>query len=252
MHAGYGILADVYDRWQSSYGKTYSELIFPRLLAVLRAHRIGGRSMVDVACGTGTLGLMMARRGWEVFGIDASAGMIEQAEAKAAASGLGSVHFLRQDMRTFRLPVKVALATSFFDSLNHLLVPEDLRSAFRSVREALHPGGWFLFDLNNERCFLRLWSHTDTVTFDGCSMILENSYDQGKRLATSHVILHLPGTESEQRKEETVCERCYPPEEVRWLLEDAGFLVRECVDFSFSHAPAIGKVKTWWVAETRP
>ena len=63
MEAGYRNLPPYYDRWQKSYGKDFSTLIFPRLLASIRPHRIGGRTMLDLACGTGTLALLLARRG---------------------------------------------------------------------------------------------------------------------------------------------------------------------------------------------
>jgi len=60
MEAGYRNLPPYYDRWQKSYGKDFSTLILPRLIASIRVHRISGRTMVDVACGTGTLALLMA------------------------------------------------------------------------------------------------------------------------------------------------------------------------------------------------
>lgn len=252
MNAGYSILPDVYDRWQSTYGKSFSELIFPRLLASLRAHRVGATSMVDVACGTGTLAILMARRGWEVFGIDASGGMIACATAKAAAVRAPAVVFLQHDMRSFRLPRQVGLATSFFDSLNHLLTADDLIAAFRSVREALRPGGWFIFDLNNELCYTRLWSRADTVAHDAFTMTLENSYDRKERMAESRVTLLLHEGEGERRERETVRERYYPTPDVRRLLEETGFAVRESSDFSFSQNPRMGKVKTWFVAEKLP
>ncbi len=252
MSAGYSILPAVYDRWQSTYGKSFSELIFPRLLGSLRTRRVAVTSMVDVACGTGTLALLMARRGWEVFGIDASGGMIACASAKALAMRVPAAVFLQHDMCSFRLPRQVGLATSFFDSLNHLLTADDLLAAFRSVREALVPGGWFIFDLNNELCYTQLWTRTDTVTHDEFTMTLENSYDRKERMAASMVTLLLREGNGEHRSTETVRERYYPSDVVRQLLGEAGFAVRESRDFSFTQNPGMGKVKTWFVAEKHP
>jgi hypothetical protein len=48
---------------------------------------------------------------------------------------------------------------------------------------------------------------------------------------------------------ETVRERLFEPEEIRALLGEAGFAVREMKDFNFTANPAIGKIKTWCVAE---
>ena len=53
------------------------------------------------------------------------------------------------------------------------------------------------------------------------------------------------------RLTETVSERWYGPAEVHTMLMKAGLSVRECEDFNFTADPAVGKIKTWWVAEKR-
>ncbi|HCV42759.1 MAG TPA: hypothetical protein DGH68_04705, partial [Bacteroidetes bacterium] len=82
MASGYKILPEVYDRWQQSYGKDFSTLILPKLLQTIKIHKIPTSSLLDLACGTGTLAVMMARRGWKVFGIDASEGMLREGRTK--------------------------------------------------------------------------------------------------------------------------------------------------------------------------
>jgi SAM-dependent methyltransferase len=244
MASGYEVLPAVYDRWQKSYGKDFSELILPKLLSTIRRHRISGDSLVDVACGTGSLALSMARRGWKVAGIDASQGMIDVAKKKFRDARLPAT-FLVEDMRDFSLPAPVSLATSFFDGLNHLLEKEGLLSAFRAVSRSLVPGGWFVFDMNNEQCFTHLWTKNETIDLDGVTLTLESAYDRGEKLGTCVARLLVGGEE----KTERVAERCYAPETVRALLNEAGFEVRGSEDFNFTPNPLIGKLKTWWVAE---
>lgn len=248
MQSGYQNLPPYYDRWQKSYGKDFSTLIFPRLLASLRTHRISGRSMVDVACGTGTLALLMGRRGWEVFGVDASEGMLAQASLKLAGSSL-PVSFFRQDMRELSLPRPVHLATSFFDSLNHMMTAGDLGLAFRRVRESVITGGWFIFDTSTERCFTSLWTKSERFQEKDFTIALDNSYDRASRSAVCLVTLDVYREGGTVRLNETVRERFYTEDEVSDLLAGAGFTVRECADFNFTSNPAVGKLKTWWVAE---
>jgi SAM-dependent methyltransferase len=248
MDAGYIILPPVYDRWQKTYGRDFSELILPRLLEAVRVQRIPVSTMADLACGTGTLALLMARRGWRVTGIDASAGMIERAEAKAAPLRL-PVSFLRQDMRAFRLPGEgVQLVTSFFDSLNHILSPDELAGVFRRVHAALRPGGWFVFDMNNELCFKLLWTKSELVAHDDFLLELENSYDRETQMAECRVTLTERAGEGAPQVE-IVRERLYAAPAVREALAAAGFTVRQCEDFNFTLNPDVGKIKTWWVAE---
>jgi SAM-dependent methyltransferase len=248
MPAGYRTLPAIYDRWQKTYGKDYSTIILPRLLRTLAHHSIRPSSMLDVASGTGTLAFLMARRGWKVWGVDASEFMV--AESMRKITGPKSpVMFLHQDMREIRIPQKVSLATSMFDSLNHCTTRRDLLRTFRGVSRSLLPGGYFIFDTNNERCFRRLWTRTETVDHSDFTLILQNRYDARNRQAYSFVTIFMKDGVKYQRKGEIVRERFYPRLEVEETLLRAGLAVVECEDFNFTDVPEIGKIKTWWVAK---
>ncbi len=250
MPAGYRILPAIYDRWQNSYGKDYSTLILPRLLSSIEEFGIRRSTMVDIACGTGSLALMLARRGWTVFGVDASPGMLREARRRLEGREL-PVRFFRQDMRELRLREPVMLATCLFDSLNHLLVPGDILRTFRAVCASLAPGGYFIFDVNNERCFSRLWTRTQTVHHSDFVLILANSYDGEKAIARSDVTLFLRKGRTYEMHNEIVRERCFAGSDLRVLLERAGFRVKRMEDFNFTNVPELGKMKTWCVAQRR-
>lgn len=236
----------VYDRWQHSYGKEYSTLIFPRLLATLRTLKVAPSTMVDVACGTGSLALMLAKKGWNVWGIDGSEKMIAQARAKFTENRrTGS--FLVQDMRQMELPEKVSLATSFYDSLNHLTLRGELVQTLRRVHETLDPRGYFIFDVNNKLCFETLWRHTQVIDEPEFTLVLKNSFNAATHIARSDVTIHLNAQRESSELRETVFERWYSDEELRACLQEAGFHVVQAEDFNFTSVPQAGKIKTWWV-----
>ncbi len=248
MTSGYQILSGIYDRWQKTYGKDYTTLILPRVLDTIRFYSIPRGSLLDLACGTGTLAMLMAKRGWKVWGVDGSEGMI--AEARKKLSGTRTkVEFLRQDMRELKLPGPVNVVTSLFDSLNHLPTAHDLLVTFKAVHASLLNGGFFVFDLNNERCFRTLWTKTETIHHKDFTMILQNSYDPEKGSASSDVIVFERNGDRFSRSTETVVERLFPDHEVRALLQQAGFRVLRGEDFNFTPYPEVGKIKTWWVAQ---
>jgi SAM-dependent methyltransferase len=250
MPAGYKVLPQIYDRWQQTYGADYSTLILPRLLATIDRHKIPTTSFLDVACGTGSLGLMMSKRGWSFWGVDASALMVEKARRKfRSARRAGAI--LRQDMRSIRLPVSVGLATSMFDSVNHMLSRRDLLRVFRGVAGTLDPGGYFVFDVNNELCFRKLWKHTGTVHHRDFTLIMENRYERPRRRAYSFVTVFLRAGSRYERLAEIVQERWYTKPELRGALREAGFDVLESEDFNFTDVPEVGAIKTWWVARKR-
>jgi len=250
MRAGYRVLPLIYDRWQQTYGADYSTIILPRLLATIDRHGIPTTSLLDVACGTGSLGLMMSKRGWSFWGVDASELMVEKARRKfRSARRVATI--LRQDMRSIRLPVPVGLATSMFDSVNHVLSRRDLLRVFRGVAGALDAGGYFVFDVNNELCFRRLWRRTQAVQHRDFTLVMQNHYDRARRIAYSLVTLFLRGGSRYERLAEIVQERWYTKPELRGALREAGFEVLECEDFNFTGVAEIGAIKTWWVARKR-
>lgn len=245
--AGYTALSRVYDRWQRSYGKDYSTLIFPLLQATFRRRGITPGTLLDVACGTGTLALKLAREGWLVSGVDASAGMLRAARASAAEAGLRAA-FRRGDMRSFRIPARFSVITCMFDSLNHLGSAAELRSAFRRVAAHLEPGGWFIFDVNALRCFELLWTSTQTIEHRDFTLILKTSYDARRRTGTAFVTLFERDGKAFRKSTEVVRERWFSTAEVRQALVSAGLVVVEHRGFNFTPLRNAGKIKEWWVA----
>jgi hypothetical protein len=156
--------------------------------------------------------------------------------------------FLQQDMRSFALPVKVDLVTSMFDTINHLPHKKDLLKTFQCVRGAVADGGYFAFDVNNEQCFRRLWTQSETIHHKDFTMMLRSSYNAAFRRATSRVTLLLHEGDRSTRLTEHVRERCFTNEEITAALTRAGFTVLFREDFNFDNDPGMGKLKTWWVA----
>ena len=78
----------------------FAVLMGQYLRELLDRHPVAGRRALDVACGTGTLALLLADEGWDVTGLDSSAAMLDQADAKAEnMATLGPVTFVQGDMR---------------------------------------------------------------------------------------------------------------------------------------------------------
>lgn len=250
MDAGYHALPIIYDRWQRTYGKSYSELILPRVLKSIRQHGIPRGSLADLACGTGTLAFAMARQGWRAWGVDASSLMLSEAGRKQAARAR-KVSFLQQDMRSFRLPQPVDVVTCLFDSVNHLLSRVDLLRTFRSVAASLTPGGWFIFDVNNEHCYKLLWRHTEAVHHKDFTLVLKNGYDTRRRDAYSLVTVFLRDGEKYRKMTEVVRERYFPSDAISAALRRAGFRVAAMEEFNFTSRKDLGNIKQWWVAQRR-
>lgn len=100
------------------------------------------RSLLDLGCGTGNHAIPLARRGYEVVGIDCSEAMLALAREK----GTG-VSFLLGDIRDLRLGREFDAVLVLFAVLGYQHTDADVLAALRTAREHLRPGGLLLFDV---------------------------------------------------------------------------------------------------------
>ena len=210
--------AEIYDR----SGQIHFSLRMIAYLAELLP-RLGfkGDSACDLACGTGTLALSFAQRGWRAYGVDASPAMLTEARHKAEELGL-NVRFSQQDMRSFALPEQVDLVTCCFDSINYLLSPADLESTFRRVAAALKPGGLFCCDANTPWFYENVHVGTYFTEGDGAAIAVRCTYDQGTREAVAELIGFIRRGELYERFREVHAQRAYLEAEVGEALVAAG------------------------------
>ncbi|WP_406116305.1 class I SAM-dependent DNA methyltransferase [Streptomyces sp. NBC_01014] len=136
---------------------------YPRWCALLddllHRHRVPGKRLLDVACGTGRSTAAFRDLHYEVSGVDLSAAMIAEARSKAANRGIS---FQQGDMRD--LPGTgpghdVVLCMD--DAVNNLLDDAGLSSAFASAARALRPGGLLVFDVNTLRTYRNWYAHDE-------------------------------------------------------------------------------------------
>lgn len=89
-------VAEGYDRWSAIYDAMDNVLVAleePVVDELIGA--VGGRSLLDLGCGTGRHAIRLAARGADVTGVDFSRGMLERARQKAGAE---RVRFVAHDL----------------------------------------------------------------------------------------------------------------------------------------------------------
>lgn len=106
------------------------------------------KTILELACGTGRLTIPMAKRGFQIVGVDLHEGMLERAKRKAEKAEV-SIEFVQQDCTKLNLPIKSSLAFMTGNSFQHFLTNEAQDALFQSVRKHLVDGGIFIFDTRN-------------------------------------------------------------------------------------------------------
>ena len=196
--------------------------------------------VLDLACGTGSMTLELARRGYDMIGIDGSENMLSEAFSRSVSTP--GILWLCQDMRSFELYGTVGAVTCCLDSLNYLLSPEELFQCFSLVHNYLDPDGLFLFDMNTPYKFHTVYGTNAYVLED--ELVFDEGTEDEERIPvycgwqnTFHpesgicefdlsIFEGLPdGTY--RRSDEHQQERCYDKTTVCELLSRAGFELLE-------------------------
>ncbi len=123
------------------------------LEAVFRAYGEGVRNILDIACGTGRHALEMAKRGYQVTGIDLSLEFIQAAQT-AAGEQRRKVRFVQQDMTALGFTEAFEAAYVLFSSLQLLTTNNDLIRFMEGARAALKPGGLLVIEVWNQWAFI--------------------------------------------------------------------------------------------------
>ena len=195
--------------------------------------------VLELACGTGSVTSRLAKKGYEMIGVDMSAEML----AVAADKG-GDVLYLCQDMREFELYGTVDCILCLCDGLNYILDKRDLLCVFKLVKNYLNPGGLFIFDMNTQYKYEHtLGDRTFVEMEDSATYIWQNYYDKKRRVNEYAVTFFVEDSASGvyKRFEETHSQRAYSQEEVCAIADKVGLDVIGTYDLD--KPPALKAVK---------
>ena len=218
----YTILAQGYDRLTADvdYEKwaDYVERHFRKLKRPVR-------SVVELACGTGSLACLLSRRGYSVIAVDLSPEMLTVAEQKCR--GL-DVTLLCQDMSRLTLPGQTAVQTDAviccLDSVNYVTRPAALCRAFQRVYKALAPGGLFLFDVKTPAALEGADGQTYLDEDDGLYCVWRADWYPRRRVCAYGLDLFVQHEDGLwERGGEYHEEYAYTMDELDGFLREAGF-----------------------------
>lgn len=216
----YTNFAYVYDRLMA--GMDYPEWV-KYIEAIFQRYDTSPKAVVDLACGTGGITIPMARKGYEVIGIDRSEDMLYVAREKSRKLGL-QIPFVCQDIRQLTLHRPVDAVTCMCDGFNYILSEEELSKAFQNIFDYLKPGGLFIFDISSYfKLSSILGNHTMADTGRDISFIWQNSFDKTEAICQMELTFFVRKGELYQRFDEVHYQKAYQRERILELLVQCGY-----------------------------
>ena len=243
-----------YESLAFSYDALTYDVPYPEIAAfferVLKRSGVEAQTVLDLACGTGSLSLLLAQKGYSVLGVDCSEEMLTVASEKSMELALPEPPFwICQKMQRLRLPYPVDAAVCSLDSVNYVTDPDDLAEAFRRVHLFLNPDGLFVFDINTPEKFARIDGESYVREDEGVFCVWQAAVEDG--LCAYQFDIFEQEDDVWHRAQETHEERIYEPAQLTAMLEQAGFTeIKTYGDQSFAPVQG-GEDRIYFTARKR-
>lgn len=237
----YRELAFSYDRLTNDVDYT---AVVDFYTAILNKEGLQPRTAVDLACGTGSVALLLAQQGMQVIGVDMSEDMLCVASQKAQEMS-NQPTFVCQKLQQLALPKGVDLAVCALDSLDYITDPADCREAIRRIYRVLNPGGCFIFDVNTPEKLKAMDGQVFLDEDDDVYCVWRGSFDEQTNICTYGIDLFQRQGSGWQRSLEEHCEYAYSAPQLVAYLKAAGFThIRVYGDRTFA-SPAEGEQRIY-------
>lgn len=242
---------DAYKELAHSYDRLTNDVNYEAVVdfyfQILQREGLRPRSCVDLACGTGSVSVLMAKRGLKVIGVDLSEDMLTAAMDKAM-SMVEPPMFICQPLQKLSLPRGVDLAVCALDSLDYITNPEDCAEAIRRVYKVLNPGGIFIFDVNTPEKLRAMDGQIFLDEDDDVYCVWRGEFDQQRNICFYGMDLFQREGKVWRRSFEEHREYAYSQEQLTEFLKSAGFTHIEVYADRLFEAPRDGEQRIYFKA----
>jgi SAM-dependent methyltransferase len=191
-----------------------------RALAMLGAQ--GGERVLDMACGTGRHSHELARRGFEVVGVDISPDLLAIAEADAEAESL-SASFLAADLRQLDFDEEFDLVLNLNDgAIGYFETEEENHRTFEVIAAALRPGGGNLLQLPNVLYAENHLPQTTWIAGEGMVELIDHRWEPRSRYLEGSTMPIIVGEVFEGVKPIPFRQRLYSVDELTEIYGSVG------------------------------
>lgn len=199
-----------YEQWAD-----YIENLFDK-------YNINPKLVCDLACGTGNITIPMAKRGYDMTGVDISQDMLNAAREKSQGE---KILYLNQSITKLDLYGSMGAFLCMIDGFNYILSPKSLENALRRIKTCfMDKDGILIFDISTRHKLQNVignntFIHSERDVFYSW----QNRYVEGKNISDMMLTFFTKENNTYRRFEERHLQRAYTEEEMKYILKKAGF-----------------------------
>lgn len=237
-----------YEALAVSYDRLTNDVDYEATVAfyneILRREGLRPRTAVDLACGTGSVSVLLAKQGLRVTGVDMSEEMLTVAMEKAMDLE-NPPQFVCQRLEQLWLPRGVDLAVCALDSIDYITEPESCAQAICRVYKALNPGGIFIFDVNTPEKLKAMDGQVFLDEDDDVYCVWRGMFDEQSNICSYGMDLFQRRGDVWERSFEEHREYAYSAEQLKGYLKTAGFTHIEVYADRLFQAPRAGEQRIY-------
>ncbi len=172
--------------------------------------------IIDMACGAGRHAVILARKGFEVTGVDLSEKLISIARSISAKENL-NVKFILSDIRNFLSEDKFDLVLNLFTSFGYFESDEENFAVLKKAYDLLNDKGFFILDFFNSEFLVK-----NLVKYSS-DKISSGEIIQERKILNNRVIKKITIVKSEQANEYEESVKIYSHNDLSQVLKKIGF-----------------------------
>jgi SAM-dependent methyltransferase len=176
------------------------------------------RRILDLPCGQGRHAIELARRGYDVTGVDLSPFLLKVADERGRAEGV-RVRWLAGDMREQVAGERFDVVLNLFTSLGYFANEADDRKVVDAAAAMLVPGGRFLLEVINGERLMARFQEREWFTVGQAAVVERRSLNRtARRMVVERTVTTPNDTEVNLH-----AIRLYDGRNVSAILRSAGF-----------------------------
>ena len=232
----------VFDKYSQYYDLIYRDKNYPEEVRFVekilkKFSKKKTTNIISLGCGSGNHDIILAKKGYRIFGIDKSETMLSIFQEKIVKSGLkGKISLAKADVAKFKTPHKFDCALSLFNVVGYQTENESFEGMLKSINRSLTKGGLLMFDCWHAPAVLKD-KPTDRVKEINVGerkiiRITKSELDITKNIiAITFKVLEIVNSKIKEAITETHLMRYWSIPELTYFLGKSGFRIEKVCNF---------------------